>query len=248
MMPNKPSLMDLMRTDVENAELNQPPSARERGRPIETPMSWDFDFVRDEPPTVSHVQEEPVRTSTPRLQGARPQATIELPTVTKVQEEPARTTTTRSHSARPKENIEQPRPRALSAPTNTHPAKRVALQYAPVTEEVTPPASPQRAQVSTPVMATAVAPDSPPVVKHGRSRGRGSWRAPPRTASPTAGVGTRSQTRLLEMKQQHEEEALAASTRWPPGRDHTETLQHLTRDLRRSCQHTYRVRTDLSFG
>ena len=90
----------------------------------------------------------------------------------------------------------------------------------------------RRAQVQTPETATAVAPDSPPVAKHGRSRGRGSWRAPPRTASPSTGVGTRSRTRLLEMKQQHEEETLAASTRWPPGRDRTETLQHLTREMK----------------
>ena len=231
-MPNQPSIMDLMRTDIENAELNKSPTAQERGRPMETQMNWDFDFVKDEPPAVIHVPEETVRASTPRLQGARPQASIEGPPTLQVHEEPARTSTPRSHSVRPKEHIEQPRPRALSAPTNTNPAKRVALQYTPVTEEVTPPASPQRAQASTPVMATAVAPDSPPVAKHGRSRGRGSWRAQPRTASPTAGVGTRSQTRLLEKHQQYEEEAQAASTRWPPGRDRTETLQHLTREMK----------------
>ena len=173
-MPNKPSLMDLMRTDAENSELNQPPSTRARGPTTAIPMSWDFDYQRDEPPTVSRIQEEPARTSTPRSQSARPKTAIEGPTVSHVQEEPARTATPRSQSARLKTTIEQPRPRALSAPTSTHPAKRVALQYTPVTEEVTPPASPPRAQVLTPETATAVAPDSPPVAKHGRSRGRGS--------------------------------------------------------------------------
>ena len=78
-MPNKPSLMDLMRTDAENSELNRPPSTRARGPASAQPMSWDFDYQRDDPPVVSRVHEEPARTSTPRSQSARPKTAIEQP-------------------------------------------------------------------------------------------------------------------------------------------------------------------------
>ena len=196
--------MDMMRSDMETGELNKSPPPRARAPP--QTIRWDFDFVRDEPPPVRRLTEDPVQTSTPRA-------------------EP------RSHNTCPKPALELPRPRASSAPPASHPAKRAALQYLPVTEEVTPPVTPPRAQDKTPEADIDVVPDTPsPVAKHGRSRGRGSWRAP-KNLSPTPGVGTRSMTRLAEIQQREDEQALAASARWPPSPDISTDIQHLTREL-----------------
>ena len=196
--------MDMMRTDVENSELNQAPPPRARGPP--TTVRWDFDFVRDEPPPVRRLATDIAQTSTPRA-------------------EP------RTQNIRPRPALELPRPRASSAPPASHPAKCVALQYSPVTEEVTPPVTPPRAQDITPGQDTNVVPDTPsPIAKHGRSRGRGTWRAPQKvTLAP--GVGTRSMTRLRELQQREEEQAQAASARWPPSPDLSEDIQHLTREM-----------------
>ena len=99
----------------------------------------------------------------------------------------------------------------------------------PVTEEITPPITPPRAQARTPDPEIIVVPDTPsPVTTHGRSRGHGTWRAPQKTAP---GVGTRSMTRLADMKQRKDEQAQDASTRWPPSPDISEDIQHLTREL-----------------
>ena len=203
-MPNQASIMDMMRSDMETSELNKssPPRAR---APSQT-IRWDFDFVMDEPPPVRRLTEDPVQTSTPRA-------------------EP------RSQNIRPKPALELPRPRASSAPPASHPAKRVALQYLPVMEEVIPPVTPPRTQDKTPEQEINVVPDTPsPVAKHGRSRGRGTWRAP-KKLSPAPGVGTRSMTRLAEMQQREDEQAQAASARWPPTPDISEDIQHLTREL-----------------
>ena len=101
----------------------------------------------------------------------------------------------------------------------------------PTTEEITPPVTPPRAQDKTPEPEINVVPDTPsPVTKHGRSRGRGSWRAPPKPTS-APGVGTRSMTRLAELQQREDEEALAASARWPPSPDLSTDIRHLTREL-----------------
>ena len=144
-MPNQASIMDMMRSDMETGELNKAPPPRARAPP--QTIRWDFDFVRDEPPPVKRLTEDPVQTSTPRA-------------------EP------RSHNIRPRPALELPRPRASSAPPASHPAKRVALQYLPVTEEITPPVTPPRAQDKTPEQEINVVPDTPsPVAKHGRSRG-----------------------------------------------------------------------------
>ena len=187
---------------METSELNKPPPPPERAPP--KTIRWDFDFVRDEPPTVKRLTEEPQQTSTPR---ADP----------------------RTHSVRPRPALELPRPRASSAPPTSHPAKRVALQYLPVTEEITPPITPPRAQDKTPEQDIDVVPDTPsPVTKHGRSRGRGTWRAPQK---PAPGVGTRSMTRLAEMKKREDEQAQAASACWPPSPDISEDIQQLTREL-----------------
>ena len=135
----------------------------------------------------------------------------------------------RTPSVRPRPALELPRPRASSAPPASHPAKRVALQYLPVTEEITPPITPPRAQARTPDPEILVVTDTPsPVTKHGRSRGRGTWRAPHKSAP---GVGTRSMTCLADMKQREDEQAQAASARWPPSPDISEDIQHLTREL-----------------
>ena len=203
-MPNPPSIMDMMRNDMDTGELDRAPPPRARAPP--QTMRWDFDFVRDEPPPVKRLTEDPVQTSTPRAD-------------------------TRSQNIRPRPALELPRPRASSAPPVAHPAKRVALQYMPTTEEITPPVTPPRAQDKTPEAEINVVPDTPsPVTKHGRSRGRGSWRAPPKP-TPAPGVGTRSMTRLAEMQRREDEEALAASARWPPSPDLSTDIQHLTREM-----------------
>ena len=203
-MPNPPSIMDMMRNDMDTGELDKAPPPRARAPP--QTIRWDFDFVRDEPPPVKRLTEDPVQTSTPRAE-------------------------TRSQNLRPRPALELPRPRASSAPPASHPAKRVALQYLPTTEEITPPVTPPRAQDKTPEAEINVVPDTPsPVTKHGRSRGRGSWRAPPKP-TPAPGVGTRSMTRLAELQQREDEEALAASARWPPSPDISTDIQHLTREL-----------------
>ena len=203
-MPTQTYILDMMRSDMETSELNKPPPPPERAPP--KTISWDFDFVRDEPPPVKRLTEDPQQTSTPR---ADP----------------------RTHSVCPRPALELPRPRASSAPPMSHPAKRVALQYLPVTEEITPPITPPRAQDKTPEPDIDVVPDTPsPVTKHGRSRGRGTWRAPQKQA-PAPGVGMRSMTRLAEMKKREDEQAQAASARWPPSPspDISEDIQQLTR-------------------
>ena len=203
-MPNQTSIMDMMRSDMETSELDKAPPPRARA-PAQT-VRWDFDFVRDEPPPVRRVQESPMETSTPRAES-------------------------RTQNVRPKPALELPRPRASSAPPAAHPAKRVALQYSPVKEDITPPVTPPRAQDITPEQDPDVVPDTPsPIAKHGRSRGRGTWRAP-QIATPAPGVGTRSKTRLRELQQREEEEAQVASARWPPSPDLSEDIVHLTREM-----------------
>ena len=203
-MPKQKSIMDMMRSDMETSELHQAPPPRARA-PAQS-VRWDFDFVRDEPPPVRRVQDSPMETSTPRAESRTP-------------------------NVRPSRALERPRPRATSAPPAEHPAKRVAVHYSPVKEEITPPVSPPRAQNVTPEQASIVVPETPsPVAKPGRSRGRGTWRAQQK-ASPAPGVGTRSQTRQREMQEREDEEAQVASARWPPSPDLSEDIIHLTREM-----------------
>ena len=63
-MPVKPSLLDLMRSDLETNELQKPPSMPVRAP--QTTMNWDFDYIRDEPPTVQRAPMENQPHSTPR--------------------------------------------------------------------------------------------------------------------------------------------------------------------------------------
>ena len=149
-------------------------------------------------------------------------------------EEPLQHSTLRADpqtpSVRPRPALELPRPRASSAPPTSHPAKHAALQYLPVTEEITPPITPPRAQAKTPEPDIEVVPDTPPpATKHGRSRGRGTWRA---QQKPAPGVGTRSMTRLAELEKRENAQAQAARARWPPSPDITENIQKLTRELK----------------
>ena len=188
---------------METSKLSQPPPPPERAPP--KTIRWDFDYTRDEPPTVQRSTEEPLRHSTPRADPRPP-------------------------SERLRPALELPRPRASSAPPTSHPAKRAALQYLPVTEEITPPITPPRAQAKTPEPDIEVVPDTPPpATKHGRSRGRGTWRA---QQKPAPGVGTRSMTRLAELEKRENAQAQAAHARWPPSPDITENIQTLTRELK----------------
>ena len=203
-MPVKPSLLDLMRSDLETNELQKPPSMPVRAP--QTTMCWDFDYVRDEPPTVQRVQNEPQPHSTPRAE--------------------PRTTHPRLRPA-----IAPPRPRALSAPPSAHPAKKLAVQYMPPTEEITPPTTPPRADIRTPEKAIdiEVIPDTPPaVIRPGRGRGRGKWRAQQKQAPR---VGTRSSSRIMEMEQREVEEAQAASARWPAQPNVTTQIETMTRQM-----------------
>ena len=117
-MPIQPSILDMMRSDVEISEQNKPPPPPERALP--PTIRWDFDYARDEPPVVQRLTEDP-RHSTPRAEPKTP-------------------------SERPRPALELPRPRASSAPPTSHPAKHMALNYLPVTEEITPPITPPRTQ------------------------------------------------------------------------------------------------------
>ena len=211
-MPVKPSLLDLMRSDLETNELQKPPSMPVRAP--QTTMNWDFDYIRDEPPTVQRVPIENQPHSTPRAE--------------------PRTTHPRLRPA-----IAPPRPRALSAPPSAHPAKKLAVQYMPTTEDITPPATPPRADIRTPPRADIrtpekaididVVPDTPPAVKRtGRGRGRGKWRAQQQQAPR---VGMRSSSRIQELEQREVEEARGASARWPAQPNVTTQIEAMTRQM-----------------
>ena len=96
-------------------------------------------------------------------------------------------------------------------------------------EEITPHVTPPRAQAKEIETATETIPEtSSPIPKPGRSRGRGTWRAPQKIAP---GVGTRSKTRAAELEKRDNAQAQAAHARWPPSPDATVGIQKLTREL-----------------
>ena len=66
-MPNPPSIM---RNDMDTGELDKAPPPRARALP--QTIRWDFDFVRDEPPPVKRLTQDPVQTSTPRAETRSP--------------------------------------------------------------------------------------------------------------------------------------------------------------------------------
>ena len=86
-MPIQPSILDMIRSDVEINEPEPPPT---RERALTPTIRWDFDYARDEPPVVQRLAEEP-RHSTPRADPKTP-------------------------SERPRPALELPRPQASSAP------------------------------------------------------------------------------------------------------------------------------------
>ena len=199
-MPIQPSILDMIRSDIDTSEPEPTPTHERAPSPT---MRWDYDYIRDEPPVVQRITEEQ-RHSTPRAARNTP---IE----------------------RPRPALELPRPRAASAPPTSHPAKRMALNYTPVTEAITPPVTPPRAQAKVIDTATETIPETPsPIPKPGRSRGRGTWRAPQKIAP---GVGTRSKTRAAELEKCDNAQAQAAHARWPPSPDATVGIHKLTREL-----------------
>ena len=201
-MPNRPSLLDMMRNDMAEDVTSTPPSP---DRALTPTIGADYEYTMEEPPVVQRVQEAP-RQSTP-------------------QPEPP------TQNTRPRPASHLPRPRASSVPPSTNPAKRMAVRYQPVTEQVTPPITPPRAHAiaRTPATDTTVKDTPSPVQKPGRSRGRGTWRAPLKTAP---GVGTRSRTRQAELEQAEAKQAMAARAEWPPSPDHTRGIQTDFRELR----------------
>ena len=102
----------------------------------------------------------------------------------------------------------------------------MAVRYLLVTEEVTPPITPPRAHA---VEQKTVKDTPPPVQKPGRSRGRGTWRAPQKTAP---GVGTRSRTRQTDLEQLEAKETLDARAEWPPSPDTTKDIERGFREPR----------------
>ena len=196
-MPNKPLILDMMRNDMEMDE-TVPPQSPER---VLTPtIGYPYDYPMDEPPVIQQITETP-RHSTPNP---------EPPTL----------------SAHPRPASQLPRPRASSVPATPNPAKRMALRYHLVTEDVTPPITPPHAHA----VVEDIVQDTPsPVQKPGRSWGRGTWRAPQKIAS---GVGTRSRSRLAELEKIEAKQALAARAEWPPSPDPTKNIQIMTRELR----------------
>ena len=127
-MPNRPSILDMMRSDMVEDVTSTPPSP---DRALTPTMGSDYDYTMEEPPVVQRKQEAP-RQSTP-------------------QPEPP------TQNTRPRPASQMPRPRASSVPPSTNPAKRMAVRYQPVTEQVTPPITPPRAHAvaQTPVEDTS---------------------------------------------------------------------------------------------
>ena len=104
----------------------------------------------------------------------------------------------------------------------------MAIRYQPVTETVTPPISPARAHA----VDRNLDQDTPsPIQKAGRSRGRGTWRAPQKIAPA---VDTRSKTRQAELEQIEAKQAQAACAEWSPSTDPTMDIQRMTCELRLS--------------
>ena len=115
-MPQKPSLLDMMRNDMEESE-TVPPHSPERA--LTPTIGFAYDYAMDAPPDIQRITDAP-RHSTPFQ---------DPPTL----------------SARPRPASQPPRPRASSVRPTPKPAKRMAICYQPVTETITPPISPARA-------------------------------------------------------------------------------------------------------
>ena len=120
-MPMKPSLLDMMRKDIDE-KWEAPPTSPERA--LTPTIGFSFDYATDAPPDIQRVEETPMHSSPypepPRL------------------------------SARPGPVLLPPRPRSTSVPPIPMTVQKVAKRYMPVTENVTPPISPARASVMEP--------------------------------------------------------------------------------------------------
>ena len=115
-MPNRPSILDMMRQEVETSD-DVPPTSPERAR---TPtIGFEYDYATDAPLDIQRIVDTPMH-STPFP---------DPPTL----------------SARPGPVLPTPRPRSTSVPPTSKTIKRMAKRYMPVTETVTPPISPARA-------------------------------------------------------------------------------------------------------
>ena len=98
-----------------------------------------------------------------------------------------------------------------------------------MTEEITPPITPPRAQAKEIDTATETVPETPsPIQKPGRSRAVAHGAHPRKL--PQEWV--RSKTRLAELEKCEVAQAQAAHARWPPSPDITENIQELTRELK----------------
>ena len=115
-MPQKTSLLDMMRNDMEECEA-APPQSPERA--LTPTIGFAYDYIMDAPPEIQRMTDAP-RHSTPFP---------DPPTL----------------STRPRPIAQPPRPCASSVPPTPKPAKRMAIRYHPVTETITPPISPARA-------------------------------------------------------------------------------------------------------
>ena len=178
----------------------------------------DADDKWESPPT------SPDRARTPTLGFSYDYATDAPPDIQRIEERPMNSSPypePPNLSARPGPVLLPPRSRSTSVPPIPMTVKKVAKRYMPVTETVTPPISPARASAMEPETSL-------PTQCHGRSRGRGKWRAPPTT---TSGVGTRSQTRQAELEAAEATRAQATRAVWPEQPDRTMEIQRITRDL-----------------
>ena len=118
-MPMKPSLLDMMRKDIEDTDekWEAPPTSPERA--LTPTIGFSYDYATDAPPDIQRVG-----VGTPMHSSPYP--------------EPPKL------SARPGPVLLPPRPRSTSVPPIPMTVQKMAKRYMPVTENVTPPISPLR--------------------------------------------------------------------------------------------------------
>ena len=160
-MPVRQSLIDTMRQDMETAIDTQEDTPMSPERAPAPVLGFTYDYTRDEPPSIQRIAEAPMHSSP-------------------YQEPP-------KLCARAVPGLLAPRSRSTSVPPIPMTVANMAQRYMPVTEKVTPPIYPARAE------APSATPS--PVQRPGRGMGRGRWRA---QSTETPGVGTRSKTRQAE--------------------------------------------------
>ena len=107
-MPNRPSILDMMRQEVDTSDDVSPTSPE---RALTPTIGFEYDYTTDAPPDIKRIVDTPVY-STPFP---------DLPTL----------------SARPGPVLPIPRPRSTSVPPISKTIKRMAKRYMPVTETVT---------------------------------------------------------------------------------------------------------------